>query len=205
MKKEALSALTILLIALSIAGITPIRAQTSPSDFSTEPDKTMAASHESFEKGDKDKAAEQIHKAASYVKSESNEVAASAKDDLKKAGETLDRLGQGVKNGTVKSGDELKKTFARVDHTIADGWHETAEKAKASGEDSEHALKKAGTALEGAARWSGTKLKEGAQATVDALKKAGRKTGHGIKAGAKEVEGWLKDLGKGIKDVGRKL
>jgi hypothetical protein len=205
MKKQALSALTTLLVAFSITGIAPLRAQTSPSDFTTEPDKSMAASHESFVKGDKDKAAQQLHKAAAYVKKESNEVAASAKDDLQKAGDALDKLGEGVKNGTVKSADELKKTFAGVDHAIADGWHQTAEKTKEAGKDSTEALRKAGTALDGAAKWSGTKLKEGTQATVDALKKAGQKTGEGVKTGAKQVEGWLKDLGNGIKDVGRKL
>jgi opacity protein-like surface antigen len=51
------------------------------------------------------------------------------------------------------------------------------------------------------ARWSGTKLKGGAQTSVDALKKAGK----GLKAGAKQVDSWFKDIGNGIKDVGRKL
>ena len=34
---------------------------------------------------------------------------------MKKAGEELDKLGKGVKDGTVKSGDEMKKTFAKVE------------------------------------------------------------------------------------------
>ena len=90
-------------------------------------------------------------------------------------------------------------------HAIANGCHETAKQAKANGKDAGQALSKAGAALDGAAKWSGTKLKEGAQASVDALKKAARKTGEGVKAGTKQVEAWLKDIGNGIKEVGRKL
>lgn len=200
-----LRTLSILITSLSLSIVAPARAQINPDDFATEPDKTMAASHQSFVKGDTDKAAAQIHKAATYVRNESNQVATSAKAGLQKAGDSLDKLGESVKNGTVKSADELKKTFATVDHAIADGWHETARQAQASGKDAEGALRKAGAALDGAARWSGTKLKQGAQASVDALKKAGQKTGEGVKTGAKQIEGWLKDIGNGIKEVGRKL
>jgi hypothetical protein len=64
----------------------------------------MAASHESFVKGDTNKSAEQIQKAAAYVKRESNEVAADAKEGVKKAADDLDGLGRDVKKGVVKSG-----------------------------------------------------------------------------------------------------
>ena len=203
MKKNTPLALTVTL--LSISAIALARAQTNPDEFASEPDKTMASSHQSFVKGDTNTAAAQIHKAATYVRNESNEVAASAKADLQKAGNSLDKLGKGIENGTVKSADELKKTFATVDHAIAKGWHETAEQARASGRDSGNALRKAGAALDGAAKWSGTKLQKGTQASVDALKKVGEKTSQGVKTGGKQVEGWLKDLGNGIKQVGRKL
>jgi hypothetical protein len=204
MTKNILLALSILSVPLSLS-IGPARAQTDPDDFATEPDKTMAASHQSFVQGDADKASAKLHQAATYVRNESKQVAASAKAGLQKAGDALDKLGEGVKDGTVKSADELKKTFATVDHAIANGWHETATQAKAAGKDAGEALGRAGAALDGAAKWSGTKLKEGAQASVDALKKAGHKTGEGVKAGAKQVEAWLKDIGNGIKEVGRKL
>jgi hypothetical protein len=197
--------LSIATFALSILGATFAVAQVNPDDFTEEPDKTMAASHSSFVKGDTAKASQQIRKAATYVKNESREVAASAKDGVEEAAASLDKLGREVKNGTVKSGDELRQTFARVDHALAVGWHKTAEEAKNSGKDADAALRKAGAALDGAAKWSGTKLKQGAQASIRTLQKAGKKTGEAIKAGAKEVEGWFNDLGNGIKDVGRKL
>ena len=203
MKKNVLLALSI--ISLCISAVAPARARTNPDEFTTEPDKTMASSHQSFIKGDKKTAAAQIHKAATYLRNEADEVATSAKADLQKAGESLDKLGESVKNGTVKSGDELKKTFASVDHAIAKGWHETAEQANASGRDSSNALRQAGAALDGAAKWSGTKLQKGAQASINALKKVGQKTGESVKMGTKEVESWLKDIGNGIKQVGRKL
>ena len=202
---KTLSPLSIATVVLSIAGATLALAQVNPDDFTEEPDKTMAASHASFVKGDTAKASQQIRKAATYVRNESSEVAASAKEDVEKAAASLDKLGRDVKNGTVKSGDELKKTFARVDHALAVGWHKTAEEAKNSGKETGVALKKAGTALDGAAKWSGTKLKQGAQASVRTLQKAGKKTGEAIKAGAQQVEEWFNDIGNGIKDVGRKL
>ena len=140
----------------------------------------MAASRSAFVKGDATKASQQIRKAAAYVRNESSEVAASAKEGVEKAAASLDKLGRDVKNGAVKSEDELKQTFARVDHALAVGWHATAEEA-------------------------GTKLKQGAQASLRTLEKTGKKTGEAVKAGAKQVEGWFKDIDNGIKEVGRKL
>jgi hypothetical protein len=201
---KTLSPLSIATLVVSV-GATFAVAQVNPDDFTEEPDKTMAASHSSFVKGDTAKASQQIRKAATYVKNESREVAASAKDGVEEAAASLDKLGREVKNGTVKSGDELRKTFARVDHALAVGWHKTAEEAKNSGKDADAALRKAGAALDGAAKWSGTKLKQGAQASIRTLQKAGKKTGEAITAGAKEVEGWFNDIGNGIKDVARKL
>src|ERR1700754_2136671 len=159
--KHILLVLSVLVTSLSL---TSLHAQVNSDDFAAEPDKTMAASHQSFLKGDTDKAAAQIHKAAAYVKKESGEVTSSAKAGLQKAGDALDKLGDDVKSGTVKSADELKKTFASVDHALAEGWHKTAEQAKASGQDAGDALRKAASALDGAAKWSGTKLNQGAQA-----------------------------------------
>ena len=198
---KTLSPLSIATVALSIAGATFALAQVNPDDFTEEPDKTMAASHSSFVKGETAKASQQIRKAATYVRNESNEVAVSAKADVEQAAASLDKLGREVKNGTVKSEDELRKTFARVDHALAVGWHKTADEAKNSGKDAGAALRKAGAALDGAAKWSGTKLKQGAQASLRAL----QKTGEAIKGGAKQVEGWFNDIGNGIKEVGRKL
>ena len=198
---KTLSPLSIATLVLSLAGATLALAQVNPDDFTEEPDKTMAASHSSFVKGETAKASQQIRKAATFVRNESSEVATSAKADVEQAAASLDKLGRDVKNGTVKSEDELRNTFARVDHALAVGWHKTAEEGKNSGA----ALRKAGAALDGAAKWSGTKLKQGTQASLRALQRAGQKTGEAIKGGAKQVEGWFNDIGNGIKEVGRKL
>ena len=65
--------------ALIMAAIPAAVAATSSGDFTTEPDKSMAAAHESFLKGDMQKASASIDKAAASVKKESEKVAASAK------------------------------------------------------------------------------------------------------------------------------
>ena len=202
---KTLLPLSIATAVLSIASATFVLAQVNPDDFTEEPDKTMAASHSSFVKGDTAKASQEIRKAATYVRNGSREVAGSAKAGVENAAASLDKLGRDVKSGAVKSGDELKQTFARVDHALAVGWHTTAEEARNSGKDASAALKKAGAALDGAAKWSGTELKQGAQASLRTLQKAGKKAGEAVKFGAEQVEGWFKDIGNGIKEVGGKL
>jgi hypothetical protein len=205
MAKKVFSALSVLIVTSVVACIPAVYAQSSPADFSGEPDKTMAAAHESFVKKDMNKAAEQIGKAADYVKKEAGKVAKSSKEGVMKAGDELGKLGQGVKKGAVKSGDELNKTYGKVDHALAIAWHKTADEAKKAGKDSSEALKNAGASLEGAAKWSGNKLTEGAQASVDAVKKVGKGTAKGVKAGTEEVEKWFKGIGEGIQDLGSKF
>ena len=205
MTKKVFSVLSMLIVTSLVASIPAVYAQSSPADFSGEPDKTMAAAHESFVKKDMNKAAEQIGKAADYVKKEAGKVAKGSKEGVMKAGDELSKLGQGVKKGTVKSGDVLKETYGKVDHALAIAWHTTADEAKRTGKDSSDALKKAGASLEGAAKWSGNKLTEGAQASVDAVKKVGQGAAKGAKAGTEEVNKWFKGIGEGIEDLGRKF
>jgi hypothetical protein len=194
-----------LTLACLLATGPTVFAENAPTDFTTEPDKTLAAAHESFLKKDTDKAAEQIHKAAAGVKAEADKVTADSKAGMKKAGDELDKLGDGVKAGTVKSETEVKQTFAKVDHQIATCWHQTAAATTKAGKDATDDLKQAGASLSGAAKWSNNKLKEGTQSTVDAVKKAGKATSDGIKTGAEEVNKWFKGIGEGITDLGSKL
>lgn len=193
------------LIAAVMAVVSAAYAQTPKADFKTEPDKTMAAAHESFVKGETRKAGEEIDKAADYVKKQSRHMAGSSKADMEKAGAELDKLGEGVKQGTVKSEGELKKSFAKVDHQMAQGWHKTAEETHRLGKDSTADLKKAGEALEGAAVWSGHQLDEGTSKTLDEVKNAEKEAHKGVKAGADEVDRWWKSIGHGIEDLGHKL
>jgi hypothetical protein len=66
MTRKGSSVRSAFLVAALMAAIPTAYAQ-APSDFATEPDKTMASAHESFVKGDMNKAAEHIQKAAAYV------------------------------------------------------------------------------------------------------------------------------------------
>jgi hypothetical protein len=200
MTKRTSPVTTALIVAVMMAATPSVYAQ-APGDFTDEPDKSMASAHDSFLKGEMNRAAEHIHNAAVYVHKEGNEVATGAKNDVKKAGDDLDRLGRAVKKGTVKSDDQLKKTFAQVDHALATAWHTTADAATKSGKDSTNALKKAGAGLEGAAKWSGIQLKEGAQTSVEGVKKVGQ----GVKLGGEEVGKFFKGIGEGIADVGQQL
>ncbi|HYB41162.1 MAG TPA: hypothetical protein VEL75_05295 [Candidatus Methylomirabilis sp.] len=128
-------------------------------------------------------------------------VAKSTVAGVKKAGDNLDHLGAEVKKGTVKSSEELKKSFAQTDHALATAWHATAEEEQKAGKDSTNALVNAGAGLEGAAKWTGTKLDAGAQAAVDAVHTAGR----GARLGVETLGSVFRGIGDGIADVGRKL
>jgi hypothetical protein len=162
---------------LSIVSAAALIITAIPAGFaatsSSEPDKSMEAAHESFVKGDMQKASAYIGKAAASVDTDSQKVATSAKESVKKAGEELAKLGHRVKNGEVKSDRELKKTFARVDNALAKGWHATAEESMKAGKDTSNALKNAGESLSGAAEWSGTELKEGVRSPVNSVKAMG--------------------------------
>lgn len=94
MNKKSFSVLSMLIIAALMAAIPAVYAQTSPGDFTNEPDKTMASAHESFLKGEMNKAAEQINKAAAYVRKEADKVAKDTKEGVKKAGDDLENSGK---------------------------------------------------------------------------------------------------------------
>ncbi len=199
MRTAFIAVTTILLITILPVGF-PVRVAESK-ELTDEPDKTMAAAHESFVKGETKKAAEYLQTSATYVRGQADKVAKSASAGVKKAGDQLDQLGKAVSDGTVKSADEMKKTFASVDHALAKAWHTTAAQANKAGKDSTEMLKNAGSALDGAAEWSGARLKEGSTTAVEGAKKIGT----GAKAGANEVVKIFKGLGEGIADVGRQL
>ena len=164
-------------------------------------EKSMTSAHESFLKGDMQKASASIGKAADSVKRESGKVTASAKAGVIKAGDDLAAFGKKVKTGAVKSDEEVKKQFARADNAVAKAWHATAAESMKAGQDAGAALKKAGESVSDAAKWSGTQLKKGTQASVNAVKTVGS----GVKAGGKEMAGWFRGIGDGIKDVAGKL
>src|SRR5258706_1658100 len=132
MTKRVFSVLSGFIAVLMLTAVGAVFAQ-APADFPDEPDKSMASAHESFVKGEMDKAGEQIHKAAVYVRSQSAKVVKSAQNGVTKAGDDLDRFGQDVKKGTVKSADQLKKAFAQVDNQLDQAWHATADQAKKTG------------------------------------------------------------------------
>ena len=205
MNTKTHSLLGSLITATLLTTVPALCAQTAARGFENEPDRSMAAAHDSFVKGDKHRAAANLEKASRWVKKQADEVGKASSAGMKDAGEELEKLGEGVKKGTVKSGDEMKKTFAKVDHEIASCWHKTAEDTKNAGRDSTADLKKAGEALEGSAKWSGHQLSEGARDSVRAVKKAGKATGEGSQAAAKDVDRWFKGIGQGIKELGRRL
>ena len=60
MRKTCVSLLCLLALAVGLAASRPASAQGGPTQFESEPDKTMAAANEAFLKGNMNKAAEDI-------------------------------------------------------------------------------------------------------------------------------------------------
>jgi hypothetical protein len=205
MKMKSIVGLNPLLLAVLLAAIPAVFAQNAADIYATQPNKSLAAAHESFLKKDLNASATECHKAAAAVKKQSSKVSADAKAGMQKAGAELDKCGDSVKAGTLKSDAEMKQCFAKVNHQIATCWHQTAAESKKAGKDASADLKKAGASLDASAKWSGHKLNEGTQATVDAVKKAGKASDAGVKASGADVDKWFKSLGDGIKDLGTKL
>jgi hypothetical protein len=201
MRHSVISGLRAALLTALLAVVPTLHAQTAANDFSSDPDKTMAAAHESFVKGDMSKASAEIGKASAYVKKEANAVAEDAKSGVIKASAQLDELGKSVQAGTVKSERTLKRTFAQVDHALAKAWHETAVQTQKAGNDAGSAASKAAEGLEGAAKWSGDTLQQGAQAGVEGAKKLGQ----GVETGTEDLGKWLQGIGEGVQDMGRRL
>jgi hypothetical protein len=118
MNRKLPSVLRTLTLALFVTSVSGACAQTAPGDFKDEPDKSLAKAHESFVKGDMDKASEQSHKAANYVGKESDKVAADSKEGVKKAGKD-------TANGVTVGADEVDKWFKG----IGEGINEVGQKA----------------------------------------------------------------------------
>jgi hypothetical protein len=86
MTRRVSSVWSAFLVAVLMIAIPVVYAQ-APSEFATEPDKGMANAHESFVKGDMNKSAEHIKKAAAYVHKEGAKVAQASKESVMKAGD----------------------------------------------------------------------------------------------------------------------
>src|SRR5262249_19041722 len=105
---------SICVVVMLMAGVATAYAQATGAP-AVEPDKSMTSAHESFVKGDMNKASEDIKKAAAYLRSQEKKVAKDASAGVKKAADDLDQLSADVKKGAVKSPDDLKKAFAKAD------------------------------------------------------------------------------------------
>ncbi len=197
---------TSIAVAALLAGLPVAYGQTSSADFQTQPEKSMATAYEAFVKGNTGDACGYISIAANYVKTQARlSMTADSKEGMAKVERELLKLREGVEKGTVKSGDELKKTFAKAEYESARCWHKTAQEAQKAGKDSTYALKRTAERLDGASRWSGHQLDAGTKKSLAAVEGVGQGTNKGVKAGTAELDQWCKSLGHGIEELGKKL
>jgi len=120
MTKKSFSISSMLIILALIATILTVFAQTSPGGFTNEPDKSMAKAHESFVKGEMNKAAEFIAKAATYVKKEADEVAKDTKEGAQASVEAVKKVGKEAAKDVKAGAEEFDKLFKGISEGIED-------------------------------------------------------------------------------------
>jgi len=152
-------------------------------------------------------ASEEIHKAAEWMKSEAAKAKGKGKEALTASYRELEKLGDDLKKGAVKSEKEIEMASARAYNALATNSHVKSAEALSKKE-----FKKAGEELDMAASqlekgyaWAGQKVEAGTQKVIDDSKALSRKMKEGASRASAEVGKAMKDLEDEIKTFGRKI
>ncbi|HUK41332.1 MAG TPA: hypothetical protein VLX11_09820 [Candidatus Acidoferrales bacterium] len=158
--------------------------------------------HESFMKKDTQAAAVEILKGAAFLKVEASHASGQAKQALNASVQELERLAQAVEQGTVTSGQDLRRAFARADRALAEehfqeaveSWskkevHKTGQDLTAAADDVRQAFS-----------WTGQKLNSTTEAAIN--------DAHGVVTKLIEGVAWTreevgKDLDTMSKEIGK--
>jgi len=167
------------------------------------PDKSEEHFHKaraSFLKRDTKAAAAEIRKEAAFLKLEASHATGQAKKALTASVRELEKLAEGVEKGTVTSGQDLRRAFARAVRALAEEHLQNAVESWSKRE-----VKKAGQALNSAAddvelalSWAGHKLNTTTSAAVEGA--------HAVAARLTEGAGWTREeVGKGLDAMSKEI
>ena len=152
-------------------------------------------------------AANEVRRAAAYVRLESARAIGDVKTELDGAAAALQRSAHQLDTGAVKSAATLQQTFARADHALA-----TAHRAKAAENWSRKAYDKAGYELKAAAHgvsaaaaWSTDTVKHSAATAATEAHATGDKLARGGVWARDEVARAFDALGKALDRVGESI
>ncbi|MGE5304309.1 MAG: hypothetical protein ACM3TN_13435 [Alphaproteobacteria bacterium] len=165
-----------------------------------ETEKHFRNARESFLKKDARAAAAEIRKGAVLLELEAGHAKGKVKEALAASSHELQKLAQGVENGTVTSTQDLRRAFARADRALAEQHYQSAAESWSKKE-----IKKAGRELKAAANhvelavaWADHRLDSTTAAVI--------KDARAVAAKLSEKAGWTKDeVVKGMHGVGNEI
>ncbi len=152
-------------------------------------------------------ASEEIRKAAEWMKSETAKAKGKGKEALTASYRELEKLGDDLKKGTVKSEKEIEMASARAYNALATNSHLKSAEAwskkefKKAGEELDVAVSQ----LEKGYAWAGQKVEAGTQKVIDQSKEWSRKAKEGAIKASDEAGKALKDLGQEISAFGKRI
>jgi uncharacterized protein YjbJ (UPF0337 family) len=169
----------------------------------TSPDETEEHFHkarESFLKKDARAAAAEIREAARLLELKAGQAKGKVKEALAASSHELQKLAQGVENGTVTSTQELRRAFARANRALGERHYQSAAESWSKKEIKKagHELKAAANHVEMAVEWADHKLDSTTAAVI--------KDARTVVAKLSEKAGWTKDqVVKGLHGVSNEI
>ena len=186
-------------LAVLTMGYVPaaVAAEATPS---TSLEQNFQKAKQNFLQKDMKAAADEIRKAAAYLKSEADAATGKGKEALTASYQELEKLAGDVEKGTVASVKKLDAAFARSYKALATNSHVKSTESWARKEISNTGkhLETAADYLERGYAWTGEKMKAGTKKVVEESRVLSQKL--------KDDAGWVSSkVSKGLKDMGNEI
>ena len=151
--------------------------------------------------------AEEILRAAFFVKLEASRFEGSVKENLLRATSDLENLAAKVRNGEMSSPEELASAFGQTQLLVSQQYAAKAEKAYENGKPvvAGRALKKAANGLERAYRWTGKKLDERTASVIKDTKEVADGIAKGVKTVVDKVNNPVAPIHKEFERYGENI
>jgi hypothetical protein len=183
------------------------QAAQKPSVKADEPATYFQKADELYLKKDLKAAASEIRKGARFLKAKAKSATKDSKEGLNASAQELEKLAKDVERGGVTSEKQLKDTFARSYHALANYEYLRASESwsKKKTRETGQALTDAAQDMEQAAKWSGRELETGTTDTIDYARVVGGKLVKGASWTEDEVDKGIKGIGSALSKVGENL
>lgn len=151
-------------------------------------------------KSNASEASAQIHEAAILLKEEANHAQGRSRQWILESYNELEGLGARVRQGAVKTVDELNETFSRAHAALADYYRQLASDSwtKKTVSETGQALNEAALHVESAWEWSKNKADKASEAAINSAKQVSKKITRDSKWVSTEISKSIEDLEKEI-------